>query len=123
MARIGRLPPGQTQRSCRSLSLSLSNLLSIFSLLQSCNLGAVPSKAVLSSASNPNNDAIANALVTAANDPSWLQEAIAIDDVENVIFSEGTEAVLRVDIPYEQFFNSMTQAAFEKVRELEGPEP
>lgn len=91
--------------------------------MQECNLGKVPAKAIVSAANNPSNNDIANALVAAGNDPKWLASATNIEETENVLFSEGTEAVLRVDIPFEDFFNAATQAAFEAVREIESLSP
>ena len=59
----------------------------------SCNLARVPSHAVIASselASGPLGPAIAEALVAAAGTPGFLESTTSIDDVENVVFAEGT---------------------------------
>lgn len=82
-------------------------------------MGKVPSKAFLALESNSNNDAIADALVKASSDSVFLSQATEIDEVENVILSGSTEALLRVDVPFNEFFEPATLAAFNKIRSLE----
>lgn len=84
-----------------------------------CNLGRVPAHAIVADARNPNLDAIKDALVAAGNSEGFLESTTEVEGQENVIFAAGTEALFRVDITFEEFYDPNVLAAFEAVRALD----
>ena len=84
-----------------------------------CNLGRVPSHAVMASSTNPELNSIKDALVLAGNNPTFLPSVTELKGVENVPFKKGTEALLRVDMSFEEFYDPKVLEAFNQVRNLE----
>jgi melanoma-associated antigen p97 len=84
-----------------------------------CNLGRVPAHAVMALSTNPELNSIKDALVLAGNNPTFLPSVTELNGVENVPFKKGTEALLRVDMSFEKFYDPKVLAAFNQVRNLE----
>ena len=86
---------------------------------QNCNLGRVPAHAIFASSQNSEISALKDALVLAGNSPGFLNSATELNGVENMPFKQGTQALLRIDLPFDEFYDKKVLDAFNQVRKLE----